>query len=52
MPYSVIVCFDAITGACVEKMWEALASRGVASEGAVAGNHPHLTLGVYHDEAA
>lgn len=49
MPYSVIVTLDAIVGATVEKMWDALSSVGIASEGQVQGNHPHITLGVYHD---
>ncbi len=49
MPYSVVVTLDAVVGATVEKMWDALSSVGIASEGQVQGNHPHITLGVYHD---
>jgi 2'-5' RNA ligase len=51
VPYSVILALDEATSAVVENMWTTLASRGIASEGAVQGNHPHITLGVYHDEA-
>lgn len=48
MPYSVIATLDSNLGVAVEKMWETLASIGIASEGEVQGNHPHITLGVYN----
>jgi len=50
MPYSVIVSLDEVLSASIGRMWATLAGNGIASERAVPGNHPHVTLGVYHDE--